>query len=282
MKIHVVSDIHLEMGALDQPVPSGDSLVLAGDITLLGPYDHDSDYYNNQRLIDRNEAFFSECAKNFEAVFYFPGNHEAYNSNISLAPALIRKHFGRHANLLDNKAVELGSGVVLFGATLWTDMFDGAAHDVFAPRGFGSPINDFNLIHVGKGNRRFTTRDCADRFRKAIKHLDAACETHRDKTIVVATHHAPSVKGISPAHTRSDYNAAYYSDLEAFIRERPMIRYWLHGHTHLQKTYRIGECQVFSNARGYHGREACAATFNFDCWFDPVTGKKSFKARGQM
>ena len=34
-KIHYVSDIHVEFGALDKPLPEGDVLLLAGDTTVI-------------------------------------------------------------------------------------------------------------------------------------------------------------------------------------------------------------------------------------------------------
>ena len=35
MKIHYLSDLHVEFGALDKPLPEGDVLLLAGDTTVL-------------------------------------------------------------------------------------------------------------------------------------------------------------------------------------------------------------------------------------------------------
>ena len=39
MRIHYMSDLHLEFGALDKPLPKGEVLVLAGDITLAASLD---------------------------------------------------------------------------------------------------------------------------------------------------------------------------------------------------------------------------------------------------
>ena len=39
MRIHYMSDVHLEFGALDKPLPKGDVVILAGDITLLAAMD---------------------------------------------------------------------------------------------------------------------------------------------------------------------------------------------------------------------------------------------------
>jgi hypothetical protein len=31
----------------------------------------------------------------------------------------------------------------------------------------------------------------------------------------------------------------------------PQIKYWIHGHTHTHFDYKIGECRVICNPRGY-------------------------------
>ena len=95
--------------------------------------------------------------------------------------------------------------------------------------------------------------------------------------MVVATHHAPSIQGIDKErHVRSaSIWPGYFTPLEAFIEAHPRIKVWVHGHTHLQKAYTIGQCQVLSNARGYIGHEHSADVFNPDCWFDPVSGARS-------
>ena len=41
------------------------------------------------------------------------------------------------------------------------------------------------------------------------------------------------------------------SDLSDFILDRPLIKYWLHGHIHATNDYMVGDCRVISNPRGY-------------------------------
>jgi len=265
-----MSDLHLEFGALDRPIPHGDVLILAGDITLIGVLDKgDELHHRHPELHARTVAFFTEAAKNFRRVFYLMGNHEAYSYNISKAPRVIR-HRLPMVEFLDDRSVHLSDDVVLVGGTLWTDMNMGKAHDFIGGKFGNARMNDFNLIWKSSkgGTEKFTTYDAAKRFRKTIRVIEEVAETYRDKTVVVATHHAPSYRGINPEHGGGVLDAGYASDLEAFIKTRHAIKHWIHGHTHIQAEYEIGHCTVHSNGRGYYQRERSAATFNPDTSFE--------------
>ena len=181
--------------------------------------------------------------------------------------------------LLENRAIDLGDNVILVGGTLWTDMNQGRDQWIV-----GRSMNDFRIVHIDDKTqsrktdkpetRVFTTQDAMQRFAKTKACIAKTAKAHPNKIIVVATHHAPSIKGINPEHLTSDVNHGYFTNLHGFIKERPNIKYLTFGHTHLQKAFKIHQCQAISNARGYIRREHCADTFDFDCWFDPVTGEK--------
>lgn len=270
MKIHYASDIHLEFGTLDQPMPVGDVMILAGDITLLNCLDpDDDDYHRRAELRERTQAFFNAAAQNFGRVFYFCGNHECYDYDITLAAKTIRKALPM-VELLDSRAVKLGDDVTLVGGTLWTDMDGGKAHRRIGNNGLGAAMNDFNIIwkSAKAGTSRFTTHDAVAFHQKTMKVITKAAEDNPDQTIVVATHHAPTYKGINPEHSGSSLNAGYATNLESFIRDHQNIRHWIFGHTHMQKEFKVGRCQLHSNARGYIGRERSAETFDINRHFE--------------
>ena len=50
-------------------------------------------------------------------------------------------------------------------------------------------------------------------------------------------------------------NGAYRSNLEDFIVARPQIKLWIHGHTHHEFDYMVGDTRVVCNPRGYVGYE---------------------------
>ena len=264
MRIHYCSDIHLEMGDLKRPFPTGDVLVLAGDITTLGCLDSQRPgHLLSYGLRQRTRKFFEDVSANFNRVFYLMGNHEAYHYHIDQAADTIRRELPM-VEFLDDRAVELADGIILVGGTLWTDM-DG--DNPVAHIRVGRGMNDFRMIAAGPNNARFSTHDAVARHHKTMAVIRAAAQGNPGKTVVVATHHAPSFKGVNPAHAGSVMNPGYASSLDSFIMSQPNIRHGIFGHTHLQTAFKIGQCDVVSNAKGYP-HESSAATFSMDRSFE--------------
>lgn len=270
MKLCLMSDLHLEFGPFGHEMPRGDVLVLAGDITLAKCLDPKQTDAQARKLRERTHEFFDAAKANFDRVFYLMGNHEAYGFSISETPRAIRKHLPT-VTLLNDTVVGLDGQTILVGGTLWTDMNRGKAHEFIGGRGYEpAKMNDFNVVRVTKGNsgRVFTTHDAVKRHGKTLRLIRDTAADNPDKTIIVATHHQPSFSGINPDHGGGMLDAGYASDLEGFIAAHQNIRFWLCGHTHVQKEYRVAQCRVLANCRGYVGMERCAQTFDPSCWVE--------------
>ena len=265
MRIHYMSDLHLEFGALDKPLPKGEVLVLAGDITLLAALDTSEANAGRRELRESTLGLFDEAERNFDHVVYLMGNHEHYGFCIDDSAEAIRRHFPR-VTLLEDAHVALGD-TILCGATLWTDMGGG---DLATELAVQRAMSDFYVIETREGERTRALRpaDARRRFTSSLAYIGKVAEENPDKKVVVATHHAPSLQGVAPSQRVSRINPAYYTDLHAFIEARPTIGAWIHGHTHVQTEYAIGQCRVLSNARGYAGRERAAVSFEPDRWFE--------------
>ena len=123
MRIHYMSDLHLEFGALDKPLPKGDVVILAGDITLLAAMDPVKADSGALRIRDATLQLFDGVQRNFDRVVYLMGNHEHYGFCIDDSAEAVRHHFP-DVTLLENEQVALGD-TILCGATLWTDMGGG-------------------------------------------------------------------------------------------------------------------------------------------------------------
>lgn len=265
MRIHYMSDLHLEFGALEKPIPKGDVVVLAGDVTLVRALDATKADDGALRLRDDTLRFFDAVLGSFDKVIYLMGNHEHYGFCIDESADAIRHHLPG-VTLLEDAHVVLGN-TILCGATLWTDMGGG---DPLVELAVQRGMSDFFIIETREGERVRALRpaDVRQRFVASLAYIKELADTNRDKRLVVATHHAPSLLGVAPALRTSKINAAYFTDLHAFIEDRPNIGIWIHGHTHVQTEYAIGACRVLSNARGYAGRERAAASFEPDRWFE--------------
>lgn len=268
MKFHFMSDIHLEFGMPKPMMIQGENLILAGDITLLGRLEDRMNDAASRQIKDRTKLFFESMLENFDRVFYLTGNHESYGSNIDWEEDYIRKYIPSDVIYLNDSAYEFDDGrTVLLGGTLWTDMnkYDEVAMD-WVQRG----MNDFRIIRCGADDPFggiFTPQDAYHRHQKTMGFFKDSMEKYKDKNIVIATHHAPTVQGINRFHSESEINPGYYSDLEPFIKENPQIKHWVFGHTHIQMKTKIGETMVASNAQGYP-HEWSYIRFNPDTWFE--------------
>jgi predicted phosphohydrolase len=265
MRIHYMSDVHLEFGALDKPLPEGDVVVLAGDITLLAALDPAKADPRARRVRESTHSFFEAVASRFRKAVYLMGNHEHYGFCIDDSAEAVRRYLPG-VTLLENEHIVLGD-VLLCGATLWTDMGGG---NPLIEQTIQRGMSDFYVIEKRDGERlrAFRPADARALFTASLAYIGGLAEANRDKKLVVATHHAPSKEGIAPRQRTHNMDPAYFTDLTAFIEERPNIAVWLHGHTHVQTEYAIGQCRVLSNARGYFGRERAAAHFDPDRWFE--------------
>jgi hypothetical protein len=263
MRIHYMSDLHLEFGPLEKPLPKGDIVILAGDITLTKILEGGDINERARMLRDNTLSLFDEAQRNFDKVIYLMGNHEHYGGCIDDSADLIRRFLPR-ATLLENDYLLLGD-TILCGATLWTDM---GAGDHRMEDAIRESMSDFYTIRKRTEiqPRAFRPSDARELFATSISYLGTIADENSAKKIVVATHHAPSYFGVSRA-TRAPIGALY-TNLHNFIQQRPNICAWVHGHTHIQRSYQIGECRVFSNARGYAGREYGPIIFNPDRWFE--------------
>src|SRR5688572_2867209 len=104
MKLHILSDLHLEFGPFDMPAVDADVLILAGDINL-GP-------------AGLNE--YAGLARR-KRILYVAGNHEYYRHTFpGLNEVLSDVALESGIAFLDNRAVEI-DGVRFLGCTLWTD-----------------------------------------------------------------------------------------------------------------------------------------------------------------
>jgi hypothetical protein len=102
----------------------------------------------------------------------------------------------------------------------------------------------------------------------ARDRLRAALAVESDRPMVVMTHHAPSRLGLNPRLTGGPLDRAYASDLDADIRAFEHVVAWVHGHTHVARSYVIGGTTVRSNALGFIAKGRGAGGFSVKAAFD--------------
>jgi len=239
MRLWLLSDLHLDVNrahpfALPDPRPNHDVVVIAGDV---------------QAGMAEAVAWIARQNLNERPVIYVGGNHEFYGHDRLEGYLNGLEVAERHPNIhiLERRSLAIGN-VVFAGCTLWTDYeLFGDADRAMAHAATG--LNDHRLIrHRG---RVWMPSDAAAEHQEARAFIQRQLDRRGDRKAVVVTHHAPSLKSAAPRWRLDLLTAAFASDCELQVAEATL---WVHGHMHAPADYRLGDCRVVCNPRGYVGQ----------------------------
>jgi Icc-related predicted phosphoesterase len=225
MKIQVLSDLHFEFhrdwgnAFLFHNDPSDvDVLVLAGDISLV-------DY----GLIDTLKTF----ADQYPDVIYVTGNHEYYNSS----PAIVHNRLEALDREVDNlhwlnhENVDI-DGQIFSGTALWfrehpeNVLYERMLSDFLAISSFDPWVYDEN--------------DVAETF----------LNLNVERDTIVVTHHLPAEESVATRFKGTVLNRFFLCDMSDLIWDQ-QPKLWIHGHTHGNCDYLLGETRVVANPMGY-------------------------------
>lgn len=230
MRIHLLSDLHLEFQDFSPATHDADVVVLAGDIDLLA----------------RGVEWAN---KNFHCpVIYVAGNHELYKGHLNRTLEKMREKALPHVHVLENDEVVI-DGVRFLGTTGWTDFFS-TDNVTAALHTAQNSMNDYKQIRMGANYRRVKPVDLQQKSQFAKHWLLSNLSTKYQGKTVVVTHHAPlpeCAPGIK--YEMGHLAAAYVNDWQEFAECN--IDIWLHGHTHIGYDKTIEGIRYASNPRGY-------------------------------
>lgn len=170
MKIHVLSDLHIDEEPFAFEPVNADLCIIAGDVSP-----RREDVVSVVHAIQRH----------YPVVFvpgnheYYPDAHEDYGTPIQVVDAYYRRVLGQSFYQMDARTI---GNLRIAGCTLWTDFFgrDGEAMSLAE-----SVMPDFSIL-LAEDRQLFTTRRAADLHNRMRTFLK---ETKAD---VVVTHHAPT------------------------------------------------------------------------------------------
>ena len=264
-----MSDLHLEFAGLSD-LPGGEVLILAGDILTVRHLASNKTDADSRSQRKRFEKFFREEVSKYGRSLYVTGNHEPYSANIDEMDDILREFLvdcAPNTRLLANET-EVIDGIAFLGTPLWATCGVGNPVQEMA---IGRGMNDFRLIRTNRpapeaaavrmvGNERlFSTRDANELHQDAVAWLRSELPKY-DRCVVIG-HHAPSL--LSAAGDRiEDLDLAYCSNQHALIDANPQIIAWIHGHTHREERYQIGETKIIANPRGYFPDEQRSRKFD--------------------
>jgi 3',5'-cyclic AMP phosphodiesterase CpdA len=242
MKLRILSDLHLEYFDCNPPAVSADAVILAGDIAT-----------GNAAIFWAADTFGSAGAP----VFYIPGNHEFYGTDVDAWYASAARCAEAQGILLGDKLSyrleKAGETPVrVLGTTLWTDfaLFGADRVDVCGALTQQALRNaDYGRIsYQGRMLQWADTKAFHERELAWLKQECLKAAAAGEKVVVVA-HHAPSITSSESKYRRNLVTAGFASNLEEFIEQ--YVDLFVHGHMHSSSDYRKGRCRVIANPRGY-------------------------------
>lgn len=195
--------------------------------------------------------FLKRCSTEFPHVLYVAGNHEFYNGKWEQTLDTLKTECKKFHNVhfMENDTFKLDD-VTFIGGTLWTDC---NKSDPLTLRVIDSSMNDFRIIRVEQDEfRRLRPADTIVRHYKTLDYIRHVTVEKSDEKFFIIGHHAPSKLSTHPRYADDRYmNDAYSTDLSEFILDRPQIKVWVHGHTHDEFDYLIGDTRIVAHPRGY-------------------------------
>lgn len=206
-------------------------------------------------------------------VAYTPGNHEYWDGkkkggvpltmsqqNEIMAEACDK--LGVH--FLNNTFVDFpGTDLSIWGSPWFTD-YARLADRVGLSERIGG-IGDYyrTLIQPGVDLSPYDHVRMCEEAQESLLAFLKYCE-ELQKTPLILTHFAPSVRSCHLAHPiDDDYSAYFVTDwLDKNHQLFPRGSRWVHGHTHWNCDYQLGNVWVTTNQRGYLSETISEDTYN--------------------
>jgi predicted phosphodiesterase len=247
MKLHIISDLHLEFSEHDVQGLEADVIVLAGDIGV------------GMKGLEWAAKLLSRTDTH---IIYVAGNHEFYRHEINSLRKAMKSYCSapvgwtgddseHRLHFLDDDEVII-NGVRFLGSTMWTDfkLFGENMKEDCMSEG-ERRLNDFRLISILEGADRwyFSPQDSIDLHNQSLKWLSNKLKNEPfDGQTVVVTHHLPSQQSVVERFKESLVSACFASDLDDLFGYSDL---WIHGHTHDSLDYVQNGTRVICNPRGY-------------------------------
>lgn len=264
-KFYYISDIHNEVRKDNNEfylLPKIEDeaksyLILAGDIDKLR---------TSKNINESLTLFLKDVVFRFKAVFYVFGNHEYYGSTINHIEHKIRdlKNQLKADNfyILNNDIYEHNDFVII-GSTLWTN-FDNNKNVMFNVEDKFTGMRDYRKIKF-KNNSNYSklkARNIFDINFQSKQFIFDAIKKHKNKKVIVITHHAPTKDFTFKDGFESAYGNSYEQEI---LETKP--DFWIHGHIHTRVQFKIGDTTILSNPLGYNNQEELVEHFKEDAHF---------------
>jgi predicted phosphodiesterase len=234
LRLHVLSDLHLEHAPFTPPPVEADVVVLGGD-TAPGT------------------AGVEWAQRQFDGrpVVYVAGNHEFYGNDLpGLTGRMRSAAVGSGVHVLENDEVVI-DGVRFLGCSLWSDFdFAGPENRTSSMRVAERIVNDYKEIRSSEPDRPLRAQDTRDLHLTSRAWLEERLATPHPGPTVVITHHAPLIRERPDNRVLAAIGGAFASDLSGLM-DGGLVDLWVFGHIHRAVDTTVNGTRVLSNQRGY-------------------------------
>jgi predicted phosphodiesterase len=240
VRLHILSDLHLEKAPLDLAAVDGDAASDADVVILAGDTD-----------VGTRGIEWARRWGGGRPVLYVAGNHEFYGGSLpGVIDDLREAADGSGIRVLENDEIIL-DGVRFLGCTLWSDFeFDGPDRRDASMRLSERVVNDYSHITYGPEQRTLHPTDTRTLHMQSRAWLaDRLSEPFQGTTIVV-THHQPVILGKPDNTVLRSLAGAFVSDVSELMGG-DRTKLWIYGHTHRAADLDVDGTRVLSNPRGY-------------------------------
>jgi len=235
MKLQYASDLHMEFPEnreflkRNPLLPGADVLLLAGDIVPFA-------------LMDKYADFFSYISDTFKTIYWIPGNHEYYSSDISARTGSFNEKIKDNLFLLNNVSVIQENTKLVF-SSLWTNISPGNQFEI------RQRLSDFHAIKYNRkglspDHYNFLHEQCRSFLNKEISKDGAAKK-------VIVTHHVPTFMNYPVKYKGDTLNEAFAVEMYNDVL-RSAAGFWIFGHHHSNTPdFLIGSTTLTTNQLGY-------------------------------
>lgn len=159
------------------------------------------------------------CNDHYDHMFSIKGNHDYYGDSFSVGDTVLREV----------------DGITIAGAPLWTDLSNGTDwfyyKQMLSDYGFIAGLFFDTYMEAHRAHREFLFSSNAD---------------------IIVSHHCPSYMSVHPKYKNDILNPCFATELGNHILAMPKPpKLWIHGHTHEEFDYMIGDTRIICHPRGY-------------------------------
>jgi predicted phosphodiesterase len=172
-------------------------------------------------ICEDNDARARFNQKHYDHMLSIHGNHDYYGNTFSDA---------KYHTILREV-----NGVRIAGATLWTDLQDNLAWYTYK-KGLIDCVYIEDLTHEAM-------IECHEMHKHFLFGMDAD---------IIVSHHAPTMRSVHERYMSDPHNVCFANNLEKqILNMKKPPKLWIHGHTHHDFDYMIGDTRVICHPRGY-------------------------------